>query len=50
LDQALNDRLSLKQQMQEVIQDKIAFKLKLEEQKEKLEMLLQENLNLKEKF
>ncbi len=33
--------------MQEVVQDKIGFKLKLEEQREKLEMLIIENTDLK---
>jgi hypothetical protein len=35
--------------MQDIIQDKIAFKLKVDEQKDKLELLAQENTNLKEK-
>ena len=35
--------------MQDVLQDKIGYKLKLEEQREKLEMLVVENANLKEK-
>ena len=35
--------------MQEVLQDKISFQLKLEEQRERLEMLSVENHNLKEK-
>ena len=36
--------------MQEVLSEKIAFKLKLEEQREKLEMVVLENGNLKEKI
>ena len=35
--------------MQEILEDKIGYKLKLEEQKERLEMLSIENQNLKEK-
>lgn len=35
--------------MQEVVQDKISFKLKLEEQREKLEMLVVENADLKKR-
>ncbi len=35
--------------MQEVVQDKIGFKLKLEEQREKLEMLVIENVDLKKR-
>lgn len=35
--------------MQEVLQDKIGFKVKLEEQRDKLEMLVVENATLKEK-
>lgn len=35
--------------MQEVVQDKIGFKLKLEEQREKMEMLVVENADLKKK-
>ena len=36
--------------MQEVLQEKISIKLKLEEQREKLEMIVIENANLKEKI
>lgn len=39
----------MKQKMQEILQDKIGFKLKLEEQRERLEMLTTENHNLKER-
>jgi predicted nuclease with TOPRIM domain len=36
--------------MQEILQDKIGFKVKLEEQRDKLEMLVVENATLKEKI
>ena len=36
--------------MQEVLSEKINIKLKFEEQREKLEMLVLENANLKEKI
>lgn len=39
----------LKGQMQEILNDKIGFKLKLEEQRERLDMLTTENQHLKEK-
>ena len=39
----------MKSKMQEILEDKIGYKLKLEEQKERLEMLSIENQNLKEK-
>ena len=35
--------------MQEVIGEKIQYKLKLQEQTEKLDMLIEENRNLKDK-
>ena len=35
--------------MQEIIEDKIGFKMKVEEQKERIEMLALENQHLKEK-
>ena len=40
----------MKNQMQEILQDKISFKLRLEEQKEKLDMIGQENSILKERL
>jgi predicted nuclease with TOPRIM domain len=39
----------MKGTMQEILQDKIGFKLKLEEQRERLEMLSTENHHLKDK-
>lgn len=35
--------------MQEILGEKIQFKLKLQEQTDKLEMLIEENKNLKDK-
>lgn len=49
LDQVSQEKEGIKQQMQEVVQDKIGFKVKLEEQREKLEMLVVENADLKRK-
>ena len=49
LDQANGEKEGIKQQMQEVVQDKIGFKFKLEEQREKMEMLVVENAELKKK-
>ena len=40
---------SLKSQLQEVIDDRINFKMKLEDQREKLELMVSENGSLKEK-
>lgn len=49
LEQATQEREAIKQQMQEVVQDKIGFKVKLEEQREKLEMLVAESAELKKR-
>ena len=40
----------MKTKMQEVIQDKINFKLKLDEQKDRLDLITTENANLKERL
>ncbi len=50
LENQLTDSKSLKQQMQEILQDNIGFKVKLEEHRDKLEMLVVENATLKEKI
>jgi uncharacterized protein YPO0396 len=39
----------MKGKLNEILQDKIGFKLKLEEQRERVEMLTVENQQLKEK-
>lgn len=41
--------MSLKSKMQEILEDKITFKLQVEEQKERLSMLVVENQTLKDK-
>jgi predicted nuclease with TOPRIM domain len=46
----LQDYTAIKAKMQEVIQDKVGYKVKLEEQRERAEMLATENAGLKERI
>ena len=45
----MTDYTSIKSKMQEVLQDKIQYKMKLEEQRERSEMLATENQSMKER-
>ena len=46
----LQDYGAIKSKMQEVVQDKIDFKVKLEDQRERAEMLATENAGLKDRI
>lgn len=49
LEAAQTESGQMKAQLNEVLSDKIEFKVKLEEQRDRLEMLVNENQQLKEK-